>query len=105
MLLALTGARILTASNGAIEHGTLLIEGRTIKAVGADVRPPEDAEVWDVSGKVLIPGMIDAHTHLGLCQDGVGPARATRTRWAIPWFRTSAPWTPSIPRTSPSGTP
>ncbi len=76
MLLALTGARILTASNGAIEHGTLLIEGRTIKAVGADIRPPEDAEVWDVSGKVLIPGMIDAHTHLGLCQDGVGASQS-----------------------------
>lgn len=72
MGLALVGGRIMTASNGVIDEGTLLIEGRTIEAVGADVRPPKDAELWDVSGKVLIPGMIDAHTHLGLCQDGVG---------------------------------
>ena len=72
MGLALVGACIMTASDGVIEDGTLLIEGRTIEAVGADVRPPEDAEVWDVRGKFLIPGMIDAHTHLGLCQDGVG---------------------------------
>ena len=76
MGLALVGARIMTASNGVIDEGTLLIEGRTIEAVGADVRTPEGTEVWDVSGKVLIPGMIDAHTHLGLCQDGVGASQS-----------------------------
>ncbi|MCY4485816.1 MAG: amidohydrolase [Deltaproteobacteria bacterium] len=76
MGLALVGARIMTASNGVIDEGTLLIEGRTIEAVGADVRTPAGAEVWDVRGKVLIPGMIDAHTHLGLCQDGVGASQS-----------------------------
>ena len=76
MALALAGARIMTASDGVIEEGTLLIDGRTIEAVGAGVRPPRDAEVWDVRGKVLIPGMIDAHTHLGLCQDGVGASQS-----------------------------
>ena len=76
MALALVGARIMTASNGVIDEGTLLIEGRTIAAVGAGVPTPEGAEVWDVRGKVLIPGMIDAHTHLGLCQDGVGASQS-----------------------------
>ncbi|MDE0031705.1 MAG: amidohydrolase [Deltaproteobacteria bacterium] len=76
MALALMGARIMTASDGVIEEGTLVIEGRTIEAVGADVRPPKDAEVQDLRGKVLIPGMIDAHTHLGLCQDGVGASQS-----------------------------
>ena len=76
MTLALVGARIMTASDGAIEEGTLLIEGRTIEAVGADVDVPGDAETWDLRGKVLIPGMIDAHTHLGLCQDGVGASQS-----------------------------
>ena len=76
MSLALVGARIMTASNGVIDEGTLLIEGRTIAAVGAGVPTPAGAEVWDVRGKVLIPGMIDAHTHLGLCQDGVGASQS-----------------------------
>ncbi len=76
MALALMGARIMTASDGAIEEGTLLIDGRTIEAIGADVDVPGDAETWDVRGKVLIPGMIDAHTHLGLCQDGVGASQS-----------------------------
>lgn len=72
MRLALVGACIMTASDGVIEDGALLIDGRTIEDVGAGVRAPDDAEIWDLRGKVLIPGMIDAHTHLGLCQDGVG---------------------------------
>lgn len=76
MGLALVGARIMTASDGVIEEGTLLIEGRTIEAVGVDVQLPADTDVWDVSGSVLIPGMIDAHTHLGLCQDGVGAGQS-----------------------------
>ena len=76
MALALVGACIMTAAGGAIDQGTLLIEGRTIEAVGADVDVPGDAETWDVRGKVLIPGMIDAHTHLGLCQDGVGASQS-----------------------------
>jgi imidazolonepropionase-like amidohydrolase len=71
MRLALTNALILTASNGAIKNGTLLIDNGVIEAVGGNVKLPKDAEVWNVKGQVLIPGMIDAHTHLGLRQDGV----------------------------------
>ncbi len=70
--LALTGATLMTATRGNIENGTLLIHNSAIAEIGAHVRIPQDAEVWDLKGKVVIPGMIDAHTHLGLRQDGVG---------------------------------
>ena len=70
--LALTGATLMTAARGNIENGTLLIQNSAIAEIGAHVRIPQDAEVWDLKGKVVIPGMIDAHTHLGLRQDGVG---------------------------------
>ena len=70
--LALTGATLMTATRGNIENGTLLIHNSAIAEIGAHVRIPPDAEVWDLKGKVVIPGMIDAHTHLGLRQDGVG---------------------------------
>jgi imidazolonepropionase-like amidohydrolase len=70
--LALTGATLMTATRGNIENGTLLIQNSAIAEIGAHVRIPQDAEVWDLKGKVVIPGMIDAHTHLGLRQDGVG---------------------------------
>jgi imidazolonepropionase-like amidohydrolase len=70
--LALTGATLMTAARGTIDNGTIIIRDSKIEGIGAGVSIPRDAEVWDVSGKVVIPGMIDAHTHLGLRQDGVG---------------------------------
>lgn len=62
---AFTGATILPISGEPIEDGTLLIEGKTIKAVGAKVRIPRDAETIDVSGKVILPGLVDTHSHVG----------------------------------------
>ena len=70
--LALTNALVMTATRGNIENGSVLIRNSTIQEIGAGVRVPPGAEVWDLKGKVVIPGMIDAHTHLGLRQDGVG---------------------------------
>ncbi|MDE0365066.1 MAG: amidohydrolase family protein [Gammaproteobacteria bacterium] len=65
--LALTGARILTMEEGAapIAEGTVLIEEDRISAVGAaaDVVIPEDADVIDVSGKIIAPGYVDTHAH------------------------------------------
>ncbi|MEY3160295.1 MAG: hypothetical protein RIT25_286 [Planctomycetota bacterium] len=64
---AFTGARILPVDGPPIERGTLLVRGKTILAVGpADaVAVPEGATRIDVSGKVLIPGLVDSHSHIG----------------------------------------
>jgi imidazolonepropionase-like amidohydrolase len=71
-MIALTNGRIFTAAGGVIERGTLLMDGGKILAVGAAVDVPAEAEVIDVSGKVLTPGLIDPHCHVGLMADGVG---------------------------------
>jgi imidazolonepropionase-like amidohydrolase len=71
MRLALTEALIMTATNGVIRKGTLLINNGVIEAVGDNVKLSKDTEVLNFKDQVLIPGMIDAHTHLGLRQDGV----------------------------------
>ena len=71
MRLALTEALIVTATNGVIRKGTLLINNGVIEAVGDNVKLSKDTEVLNFKDQVLIPGMIDAHTHLGLRQDGV----------------------------------
>ncbi len=65
---ALTGARIVTmadADGGVIEDGVIVVDSNRIAAVGArdDVGIPADAEVVDVSGRTIIPGLIDAHAH------------------------------------------
>jgi imidazolonepropionase-like amidohydrolase len=62
-LVAITNATILTASNGTIPKGTILIRDGKIAAVGADVAVPAGAEVIDATGRFVTPGIIDAHSH------------------------------------------
>ncbi|MGB5484850.1 amidohydrolase family protein [Parasphingorhabdus sp.] len=65
---ALTGARIVTmaeSDGGIIEDGVIVIQGNRIAAVGARdaVSIPAGATTVDVTGKTIIPGLIDAHAH------------------------------------------
>lgn len=62
--LAIINGRLMTITNGVIEKGSLLIEDGKIAAIGADIAIPGDAEVIDVQGQVVMPGLIDAHTHI-----------------------------------------
>lgn len=65
-MIALIHGKILTMVGQNFDDGVVLIEGRKIKAVGADVEIPTKAEVLDLSGKWILPGLIDAHSHVGL---------------------------------------
>jgi imidazolonepropionase-like amidohydrolase/Tol biopolymer transport system component len=64
---ALTGARLITMTaddGGVIDNGVIVIDGNRIAAVGDENTPiPDDAKRVDVSGKTIIPGLIDAHAH------------------------------------------
>ncbi|TNE50952.1 MAG: amidohydrolase, partial [Sphingomonadales bacterium] len=65
---ALTGARVLTMTGdgaGAIDNATIVIEGDRITAVGptAAMTLPAGTPTIDVTGKVIMPGLIDAHAH------------------------------------------
>ena len=67
-MIALVGGRIVTMAGkdgGVIDQGTVLIDGNRIVAVGdlAEVTIPAGATKVDVSGKTIIPGLIDAHAH------------------------------------------
>ena len=70
--LALTDAYIMTGTRGVLDKSTIVIKDTRIEAIGTNIRVPAAVEVWSLRDKVVIPGMIDAHTHLGLTQDGVG---------------------------------
>jgi imidazolonepropionase-like amidohydrolase len=71
-MIAITNGTIMTITHGTIEPGTVLVEGGRIVAVGESVTIPEDAERYDADGKVVMPGLIDAHCHVGLWPEGVG---------------------------------
>ena len=62
------GAKILTAAGQTFDPGVLVVQDRKIAAVGPvdGTVVPEGAEIRDVSGKVIIPGLVDSHSHLGV---------------------------------------
>ncbi|MDZ4375560.1 MAG: amidohydrolase family protein [Phenylobacterium sp.] len=71
-VVALTGARIVTmagpegaVTGGVIEDGVIVIRDHRIVAVGrrGEVTTPPDARLVDLTGKTIIPGLIDAHAH------------------------------------------
>ncbi len=64
---AVTGAEIITVTGETYENGTLLVRDGRIVAVGdaASVSVPSDAEVIDAAGKVVMPGLVDSHSHIG----------------------------------------
>ena len=80
-VVALTGARIVTmtgADGGIIENGTILVDGNRIAAVGeGDIEIPAGAEIVDVAGKTIVPGLIDAHAH-----GGAGVGMIPEQNWA-----------------------
>jgi imidazolonepropionase-like amidohydrolase len=65
--IAFVGARIIPIDGPEIASGTLVVSGGRIVAVGdaASVRVPEGATRRDVAGKVLMPGLVDSHSHIG----------------------------------------
>src|SRR3954466_15042836 len=62
----ITNATVLTAAGERIERGSVLMRDGKIAAVGASVQAPADATVVDGTGKWVTPGIIDAHSHLGV---------------------------------------
>jgi imidazolonepropionase-like amidohydrolase len=60
----LRGARIVTMGPaGVIERGNILVENGRIKAVGRGVTAPAGTRIVDVSGKTIMPGLMDLHAH------------------------------------------
>jgi imidazolonepropionase-like amidohydrolase len=64
---AFTGATLIPINGPAIQDGVLIIRRGKITAVGAraSVQVPADAEVIDASGKVIMAGLVDTHSHIG----------------------------------------
>ena len=71
-MLAIKGGKIYTITKGVIKKGTVLVDDGKIVKVGAKVQVPEGAEVYDATGKVVMPGLIDAHCHIGINEEGSG---------------------------------
>jgi imidazolonepropionase-like amidohydrolase len=66
--IAIRHATILTAHGDAIPSGTIVLSGGSIASLGPDasVKIPAGAREVDATGKFVTPGLIDAHSHLGV---------------------------------------
>jgi imidazolonepropionase-like amidohydrolase len=63
------GGTILTVTHGKIENGSIYIHDGKIAAVGQTVNAPANATVIDATGKFVMPGIIDSHSHIALSDD------------------------------------
>jgi imidazolonepropionase-like amidohydrolase len=60
---------ILTVTHGVIQNGSVLVHNGKIAQIGASIAAPAGATVIDASGKFVMPGVIDCHSHLALDSD------------------------------------
>lgn len=80
--IAFTNARIITMEGDqVIENGTIIINENRIEQLGAssDISIPNTAKVFDVSGKTIMPGIVDAHAHVGGFRYGL----TTQKHWQL----------------------
>jgi imidazolonepropionase-like amidohydrolase len=69
-------ATLYPISSEPIDEGTMVVQDGVIQALGptGSVDVPEKAEEHDVSGKVIMPGLVDTHSHIGQVSGGDGSA-------------------------------
>ena len=70
-MLLIKGGTVKTITHGDIEDGEILIDDGKILAVGKGLEVPEGCEVFDAAGKLVTPGLIDGHTHIGLDESAI----------------------------------
>ena len=65
-MLLIQNAHILPIVGDEIESGSLLLDGGRIAAIGTQLPVPPEAEVIDARGRLVSPGCVEAHCHVGL---------------------------------------
>ncbi len=75
-IIAFTNARIITMDGDkVIPSGTIIITDNRITAIGKNLSIPSTAKVYDVAGKTIMPGLVDAHAHVGAFRHGLNPQK------------------------------
>ena len=71
-MILIKNGRILTMADKCYEKGSILIDGGKIKEIAETIDVEDDMEVIDAKGMWVMPGFIDAHSHVGMFEDGMG---------------------------------
>ena len=72
-MLFIKNGYVKTMAGDDIPNGCVLVndEGKIV-AVGSDLLPPDGATVIDAEGRLVTPGCVEAHCHIGLDNEGMG---------------------------------
>ncbi len=87
-MIAVIGKKVNTITNGIIKDGVILIDKGKIKKIGPDVKIPDG--VKPIKAKYVMPGLVEAHCHIGIWEESVGWAGSDgneRTEPATPHMR------------------
>ena len=87
---AIRNATIITINAGDIENGTILVRNGKITAVGKNVTIPSGVRTIDGTGKFVMPGIIDAHSHAAL-ENGINEGSESVTPEVIVQLRNDDP--------------
>ncbi|RKD23574.1 Imidazolonepropionase [Caminicella sporogenes DSM 14501] len=71
-MLLIKNGKVYTMEGKVYNKVSILIEDGKIKEIGENIVAPLDVEVIDAEGKIVMPGFIDAHCHLGMWEDAIG---------------------------------
>lgn len=69
-MLAIIGKKVNTITGGIIKNGVILVENGKIKEIGPDVKVPDGIKPLKV--KYVMPGLIEAHCHIGIWEEKIG---------------------------------
>ena len=70
-MLLIKNGKIITMEGTNYECASILVKDGKIVAIGENPKAPESAQIIDAAGCHVLPGLIDAHTHLGLAAHGL----------------------------------
>ena len=87
--LAIRNATLITIANGDVV-GTIVVRGGKITAVGANAAIPAGIKVIDGTGKFVMPGIIDAHSHAAL-ENGINEGAESVTPEVIVQLKNDDP--------------
>ena len=72
-MILIRGGHVATMAGPVFDGGDVLIgDDGKIAAVGMDIPAPQGAEIIDAKGLWVTPGIVDAHCHIGMEEDGMG---------------------------------
>ncbi len=71
-MLAIVGGKIYTMEGQPLESGIVLVDRGKVVEVGENIPVPQGAEILDAAGKFVFPGLVEAHSHAGIIEEGLG---------------------------------